>query len=88
MPDVLIRNVPAEDLQIIRDAAEERGISVQAYLQQVMHAQAAYVRRQEALARLRQRLEGTPEVPERERAAVLQAIADTDERRTEQLGTR
>ena len=88
MPDVLIRNVPPEDLQAIRDAAAERGISVQAYLQEVLHAQAAHLRRQETLSRARQRLEGSPEVPEGERSAVLQAIADENERRAEELGNR
>jgi hypothetical protein len=88
MPDVLIRNVPPEDLQAIRDAAAERGISVQAYLQEALHAQAAHLRRQDTLARARQRLEGSPEVPEGERAAVLQAIADENERRAEELGNR
>jgi hypothetical protein len=88
MPDVLIRNVPPEDLQVIRDAADERGISVQAYLQEVMHAQAAYVRRQDALGRIRERLEGSPGVPEGERSAVLQTIADENDRRGQQLGNR
>lgn len=88
MPDVLIRNVPPEDLQAIRDAAGEKGISVQAYLQEVMHAQAAYVRRHEGLARVSQRLDGRPPVREAERTAVLQTIADEEERRAQHPGNR
>ena len=88
MTDVLIRNVAPEDMQVIRDAAAERGISVQAYLQEGLHAQAMYVRRRNALARAKQRLEGLPGVAESERTAVLQAIAEENERRAEELGDR
>jgi hypothetical protein len=88
MTDVLIRDVAPADLQVIRNAAAEKGISLQAYLKAAMHAQAVHVRRQDALARAGKRLEGTPEVPESERAAVLQAIADENEQRAQQLGKR
>ena len=56
MSDVLIRDVPADDLELIRSAARERGISLQAYLRQTVHSQAAYLRRQEALAAMSNRL--------------------------------
>jgi hypothetical protein len=77
MTNVLIRDVPADDLDQIRSAAAERGTSVQAYLRDAVHAQAAYLRRQDALARAAERLQGQPEVPDDERAAVLDAIDDT-----------
>jgi hypothetical protein len=76
MTNVLIRDVPADDLDQIRSAAAERGTSVQAYLRDAVHAQAAYLRRQDALARAAERLQGQPEVPDDERAAVLDAIDD------------
>jgi hypothetical protein len=77
MTNVLIRDVPADELDLIRSAAAERGTSVQAYLRDAVHAQAAYLRRQVALARAAERLQGQPEVPDLERAAVLDAIDDT-----------
>ena len=88
MTDVLIRNVAPEDMQVIREAAAERGISVQAYLHEGLHAQAMYVRRQNALARTKQRLEKFPEVAESERAAALEATAAENERRAQELGDR
>jgi hypothetical protein len=56
MPNVLIRDVPGDDLDQIRSAAAERGISLQNYLRGAVLAQAAYLRRQEALVRTAERL--------------------------------
>ncbi|MGH3928725.1 MAG: hypothetical protein ACRDTF_01960, partial [Pseudonocardiaceae bacterium] len=85
MPNVLIRDVPADDLDQIRSAAAERGTSLQSYLRDAVLAQAAYLRRQEALTRTAQRLGGRPEVPADERQAVLDAIADGHSERAGQL---
>ena len=41
MSDVLIRDVPADDLDQIRSAAAEKGTSVQNYLRDAVHAQVA-----------------------------------------------
>lgn len=85
MPNVLIRDVPGDDLDRIRAAAAERGTSLQSYLRDVVLAQAAYLRRQEALARTAERLRGRPEVPVDERQAVLDAITDAHSERAGQL---
>lgn len=88
MSNVLIRNVPEDDLDRLRTAAAERGTSLQNYLRDAVHAQAAYLRRQEALARAAERLHGRSEVPAEERGAVLDAIEDTHAERAEQLSAR
>jgi hypothetical protein len=85
MPDVLIRDVPRDDLDQIRSAAAERGMSLQSYLRDAVHAQAVYLRRQAALARTAERLGGRAEVPADERRAVLDAIADAHTERANQL---
>jgi hypothetical protein len=85
MSDVLIRDVPADDLDQIRAAAAERGTSVQSYLRDAVHAQAVYLRRQTALTRTAERLRSRSEVPTEERAAVLQAIASAHDERSDQL---
>ncbi|MGH8881555.1 MAG: hypothetical protein ACRD0P_30085 [Stackebrandtia sp.] len=76
MPNVLIRDVPADDLDQIRSAAADRGTSLQNYLRDAILAQAAYLRRRKALAKTAERLGDRPEVPADERQAVLDAIAD------------
>jgi hypothetical protein len=86
MSDVLIRDVPADDLDQIRAAAAERGTSLQSYLRDAVHAQAVYLRRQSALARAAERLRGQGEVSDDERNAVLQSIADAHDERSQQLG--
>lgn len=88
MPNVLIRDVPADDLEQIRSAAAERGTSLQNYLRDAVHAQALYVRRQAALAEAAERLQGRPEVPAGERDAVLDAIARAHDERADQLSDR
>ncbi len=88
MTNVLIRDVPADDLDEIRTAAAERGTSVQAYLRDALHAQAAYLRRQAALARTAGRLQGRSEVPDDDRSAVLDAIDDAHAERAGRLSDR
>lgn len=88
MSNVLIRNVPADDLVQIRSAAAERGTSVQSYLLDAIHAQAAYLRRQAALTRTAERLRGQPAVPAAERAKVLDSVEDAHSKRADQLSDR
>jgi hypothetical protein len=88
MSDVLIRDVPAEDLDQIRSAAAEKGISVQKYLRDAVHAQAAYLRRQAALNRTAERLGGRSAVPPEERNVVLDAIEVAHAQRADQLSDR
>ena len=75
MPNVLIRDVLAEDLELIRVAASQRGVSLQRYLCDAVHAQASYLRRRAVLAKTTDRLRDRPEVPVSERLAVFDAIA-------------
>lgn len=85
MSNVLIRDVPADDLEQIRSAANERGTSLQSYLRDALHAQAAYLRRQVALTRTAERLGGRSAVPAEERDVVLDAIQDAHAKRADQL---
>lgn len=85
MSNVLIRDVPDDDLDQIRAAAAERGTSLQSYLRDAVHAQAAYLRRQAALTRTAERLRGRSEVPDDERSAVMDAIDDAHRERADQL---
>ncbi|MBA3530195.1 MAG: hypothetical protein H0T91_12965 [Propionibacteriaceae bacterium] len=85
MSDVLIRDVPSEDLDQIRVAAADRGISVQRYLREAVHAEAVHLRRQAAISRTSTRLGGRLEVPADERRAVLEAIDSSHEERAEHL---
>jgi hypothetical protein len=85
MTDVLLRGVPAADLEQIRTAAAASGASVHAYLRDTVHAQAVHLRRQAALAAAGCRLESGPAVPEGERQAVLDAVDRADDDRGEQL---
>ena len=85
MSNVLVRNVPADDLDQIRSAAAEKGISMQSYLRDAVHAQAAYLRRQAALTRTAERLDGRSAVPPEERKVVLDAIEDAHAKRAAQL---
>jgi uncharacterized protein (DUF1778 family) len=88
MSNVLIRDVPTKDLEQIRSAAAHRGISLQNYLLEAVHAQAVYLRRQEALRNMASRLQGSPEVADEQRTAVLDAIDEAHEDRAAQLGDR
>lgn len=84
MSNVLVRNVPDEDLELLREAAANEGVSLQNYLLDAVHAKAAYLRRQSALIKLSDRLEGE-HVPADERQAALEAIDDAGQERQEQL---
>lgn len=88
MSDVLIRDVPAEDLERIRAAAVARGESLQSYLRDALQAQASYLRRQDALKRAEDRLSDRPQVPEGERQAVLDAVEAAHVSRADELGGR
>jgi hypothetical protein len=88
MPNVLIRDVPADDLDQIRSAAATRDTSLQNYLRDALRAQAAYLRRQAGLTRTAERLRDRTEVPADERRAVLDAIADAHTERADQLSDR
>ena len=77
MSDVLIRDVSPADLELIRSAAADQGISLQGYLRATLKSQAAYLRRQEALAGAARRLAGRAAVSAADRAAVLDAM-DSD----------
>lgn len=84
MPNVLIRDVPPDDLDQIRAVAAERGTSLQSYLRDAVHAQAVYLRRQAAIARTAERLQGQPEVPDSERQEVLEAVDRAHDERADQ----
>lgn len=88
MTNVLIRDVPEDDLDRIRSAAAAKGTSVQTYLRDAVHMQATYLRRQEALARTAGRLSGRAEVSAGERSAVLDAIESANADRAEELSQR
>jgi len=86
VPNVLIRDVPPDDLDQIRTAAAARNMSLQAYLLEAVHAQAAHLRRREALRRVAARLLNQRAVDEQDRQAVLDAIDDAHAARGAQLG--
>jgi hypothetical protein len=86
--DVLVRDVPDDDLDLIRSAAADQGVSLQHYLRDALRAQASYLRRRAALERTADRLRGTADVSADERAAVLEAIAQAHEQRADQLSGR
>lgn len=88
MPNVLIRDVPPDDLELIRAVAAEDGTSLQSYLREAVHAQAVYLRRQAVLAHTAERLHGQPEVVDSERGAVLAAIDRAHDSHAAQLGSR
>ena len=88
MPNILIRDVLPDDLVQIRSAAAEQGTSLQSYLRDAVHAQAAYLRRQAAITRTAERLRGGAEVPESEREAVLAEVDQAHHERADQLNAR
>ena len=81
MTNVLIRDVPSEDLDRIRAEASAQGVSLQSYLRDALHAQARHLRRREALNR-------TADVPEQERQNVLESIDSDHTGRAEDLADR
>lgn len=88
MTNVLIRDVPSEDLDRIRAEASAQGVSLQSYLRDALHAQARHLRRREALNRTADRLRGGPDVPEQERQNVLESIDSDHTGRAEDLADR
>ncbi len=81
MPSVLIRDVPDEELEVLRAEAAARGQSLQAYLLAALHDRTRHARRQATLRRLEERLEGGGVVGEDARRAVLAAMtAGEDDR--------
>ena len=88
MPNVLIRDVPPDDLDQIRAVAAGRGTSLQSFLRDDIHAQAVYLRRQAAIARTAERLRGGSQVPESERDAVLAMVDQVHDERAYQLSNR
>jgi hypothetical protein len=88
MPNVLIRDVPPDDLDQIRAVAAGRGTSLQSFLRDAIHAQAVYLRRQAAIARTAERLRGQAELPDSERDAVLAAVDRAHNERADQLSGR
>jgi uncharacterized damage-inducible protein DinB len=87
MPNVLIRDMPADDLEEAKSAAAERGMSLQAYLRDIVHAQMVWRRRQATLAEIAESLRGQPSVSDEEQLAVLDAIDAAHAERAEQLAT-
>ncbi len=85
MSDVLIRGVPSDDLDLIRSTAAGMGVSLQSYLRSAVQAQATYLRRQQTLDGLSEKLSGKPSVDERDRTAVLDALASDHADRAEDL---
>lgn len=85
MPNVLIRDVPPDDLEELRAAATEHGMSLQSYLLDAVHTQAAYLRRQAALRRTAARLAGRPPVSDEARDAVLDAVDEAHAARADQI---
>ena len=83
---MLIRDVPADDLDQIRSAAAARGMSLQAYLHEAVHSQAAHLRRHEALNQTAARLAQERAVNEQDRQAVFDAIDEAHAERGAQLG--
>lgn len=88
MPNVLIRDVPSDDLDQLRAVAAERGTSLQSYLLDAVHAQVMYLRRQAAITRTSERLRGRPAVSDGERDAVLAAVDSAHDERADQLSGR
>jgi hypothetical protein len=88
MSSVLIRDVSPEDLEQIRGAAAQQGTTLQAYLWETVHAQAAYLRRRDALARTARRLHGRPAVPDQAREGVLDAIEAAHDELGDRLSAR
>ena len=85
MPNILIRDVPSDDLELIRAAATENRQSLQAYLCDALRMQAAHLRRRAALAQVADRLRGGAAVPDSERDAVLDAIDQAHDERASGL---
>jgi hypothetical protein len=86
VPNVLIRDVPDDDLEQIRAAAAARGLSLQAYLREGLGMQAAQLRRAAAVAAVAARLSARPPVTQADRRAVMDAVASAHDERARTLG--
>ncbi len=58
MTNVIVRNVPPNDVAVLKQAAADAGVSLQAYLGERLRNEAARRRRQEAVDRMRARMAG------------------------------
>ena len=85
MTSVLIRDVPDDELEVLRAAAAASGKSLQAYLLETLHARTLHARREVVLRDISERLQCQPPVPESSRQAVLDAIGEAHEGRTAEL---
>ncbi|HET8930395.1 MAG TPA: hypothetical protein VFN21_07050 [Acidimicrobiales bacterium] len=88
MSDVLIRNVPSDDLDLIRTAAAADGLSMQQYLMKTLQAQARFLRRRDTLEATAHRVREWADVTESERRAVLDEMAAQADERAAELGDR
>lgn len=77
MTDVLIRDVPADDLEALRAAAVAEGSSLQAYLRAALRAHAAVIERRAVLAEIGARLADAPAVSDPVREEVFAAMRVT-----------
>ncbi len=77
MSNVLLRDVPEDELTDLKAAAEAVGQSLQAYLRaHVIHAHVVYLRRLRAIAATEHRLTGRRPLPDSSREAAWDAAAD------------
>lgn len=77
MSDVLLRDVPDDELAELKAAANAAGQSLQRYMRaNVVHAHVVYLRRLGALAAAEQRLAGRRPLPDDVREAAWDAAAD------------
>lgn len=77
MTDVLLRDVPEDELAELKTAAEAAGQSLQGYLRaDVVHAHVVYLRRVNAVAASARRLAGRRPLPDASRQAAWDAAAD------------
>jgi hypothetical protein len=76
MPDLLIRNVTDADLQLIREAAAQEGISMQSYMLRNVQRHATYLRRQATLATLRSERGHRAPISDEDRAVIRKAMYD------------
>jgi hypothetical protein len=86
VPNVLIRDVPDDDLAQIRSAAADLGLSLQAYLREALSRQAAQLRRQATVEGIAARLRGVPPVTKSDRRAVAAAVDAAHDERARELG--
>jgi hypothetical protein len=75
--DVLIRDLPEDELAEMKAAAAAAGRSLQSYLRsEVVHAHVVYLRRLRAIESAAERLAGRRPLPDESREAAFDAAAD------------